>query len=89
MDRLDHRSPSVLPPLSPDTELRRVVVALSDGACIEVAQVDGRTEAVRVARETIHVVDEAQRVGTWPTIAGRELDPSTVVSIDVERRANS
>lgn len=69
-------------------DLRRVVVSLVGDELLEVARVDGREQAVRVARETIQLIEDAQDAGQWPELAGRFIRPDAIVSIDVQTLAD-
>jgi hypothetical protein len=70
-------------PFSLDT--RRVVVRLSSGEEIELGRTEGRESAVRIARDTIRLIEEATEGDTWPEIDDRFLRPGAIVSIDVQR----
>jgi hypothetical protein len=83
--------PVSLPPVVelPDAdEVRRVVITLVDGEPIEIARVEGREQAVRIARETIQEIEQAQDAGEWPELGGRFVRPDAIVSIDVQALAD-
>ena len=77
-----HATATVLP-FTLDT--RRVVIRVNGGEEIEVGRTEGREPAVRVARDTIRMIEEAQREDTWPEIGDRFLRPGAIVSVDVQR----
>jgi len=64
---------------------RRVIVRLSSGEEIEVGRTEGREPAVRIARDTIRLIEEAAEADTWPEIDDRFFRPGAIVSIDVQR----
>ena len=70
-------------PFSLDT--RRVVLRLSSGEEIELGRTEGREPAVRIARDTIRMIEEAANDDTWPEIDDRFLRPGAIVSVDVQR----
>ncbi len=70
-------------PVSSDT--RRVVIKVRGGEEIEVGRVEGREPAVRIARDTIRMIESAQTADEWPTVGDRFLRPDAIVSIDVQR----
>jgi hypothetical protein len=70
-------------PHSHDT--RRVVITVNGGEEIEIGRADGREPAVRLARDAIRMVEEAQAAQEWPEIGDRFLRPGAIVSIDVQR----
>ncbi len=83
------RSTSVLDDLAtrPFTgaETRRVIIRVHGGEDIEIGRSDSREPAVRLARDMIRAIEEAQTKGEWPQIADRFVRPGAIVSIDVQR----
>ena len=71
--------------LSAPTELRRVVLKIDGDDDVEVGRVEGRDEAVRLAREWIASIEFAVAGGEWPVIGDRFLRPSAILSVDVQR----
>jgi hypothetical protein len=69
--------------LSPDT--RRVIIRVHGGEDIEIGRTEGREPAVRMARDMIRSIEDAQTRGDWPQIAERFVRPGAIVSIDVQR----
>lgn len=84
-------SGAALPPMASVTALpftldtRRIVVRVTSGEEIEIGRTEGREPAVRLARETIRVIEDATREDTWPELGDRFLRPGAIVSIDVQR----
>jgi hypothetical protein len=77
-----------LPPvvsLPVSTDLRRVVIRMLGGEELEVGRTEGREPAVRLARDTIQLVEDAQQAGEWPELGDRFLRPDAIVSIDIQR----
>ncbi len=70
-------------PFTLDT--RRIVIRVNGGEEIEVGRTEGREPAVLVARDTIRMIEDAQRQETWPEIGDRFLRPGAIVSVDVQR----
>ena len=70
-------------PFTLDT--RRIVIRVNGGEEIEVGRTEGREPAVRVARDTIRMIEDAQQDETWPEIGDRFLRPGAIVSVDVQR----
>ena len=66
-------------------ETRRVVIRVRGGDEIEVGRTVGREPAVRIARDTIKLIEEAQQAEEWPSVGDRFLRPDAIVSIDVQR----
>lgn len=63
------------------SELRRVLIRLSDGAEVQIGTAPNRESAITLAR---CVVAEIRRpTGDWPLIQDRVPRPETVVSVDV------
>lgn len=71
-DRMTDWSPS---------ELRRVVVRLSDGEVLQVGTAPNRDSALVLARTVIAEIEEPR--GEWPLVGDRMLRPESVVSVDV------
>ncbi|MFN8224368.1 MAG: hypothetical protein U0R50_14100 [Gaiellales bacterium] len=80
-----------LPPMATVTTLphtldtRRVIVRVTNGEEIEVGRTEGREPAVRLARETIKLIEDAASDDAWPEVGDRFLRPGAIVSIDVQR----
>ncbi|MFN0155258.1 MAG: hypothetical protein ACKVUT_12855 [Gaiella sp.] len=66
-------------------ETRRVILRVHGGEDIEIGRSDGREPAVRMARDMIRAIEDAQSRGEWPQIADRFVRPGAIVSIDVQR----
>jgi hypothetical protein len=71
-DRLARWSPS---------ELRRVVVRMSDGEVLQVGTAPNRESALVLARTVIAEIEEPR--GEWPLVGDRMLRPESIVSVDV------
>lgn len=71
-DRLAEWSPS---------ELRRVVVRMSDGEVLQVGTAPNRDSALVLARTVIAEIEEPR--GEWPLVGDRMLRPESIVSVDV------
>lgn len=67
-------------------ETRRVIIRVHGGEDIEIGRSDGREPAVRMARDMIRAIEDAQSRGEWPQIADRFVRPGAIVSIDVQRQ---
>jgi hypothetical protein len=78
---LDEPSPSL--PVTHDT--RRVVVRLHGGEDVELGRAEGREPAVRIARDMVRAIEDAEAAGEWPLFEDRFLRPGAIVSIDVQR----
>ncbi len=63
------------------SELRRVVVRMSDGELLQVGTAPNRDSA-RVLARTVIAEIEAPR-GEWPLVCERMLQPQSIVSVDV------
>jgi hypothetical protein len=63
------------------SELRRVVVRLTDGEIIQVGTAPNRDGALALARTIMAEIDEPG--GEWPLVGDRLLRPESVVSVDV------
>jgi hypothetical protein len=68
-------------------DTRRVVLRVHGAEEIELGCVDGREPAVRLAREMIGAIEEAQARGEWPLVEDRFIRPGAIVSVDVQRAA--
>lgn len=68
-------------------ETRRVVLRVHGAEEIELGRADGREPAVRLAREMIGAIEEAQTRGEWPLVEDRFIRPGAIVSVDVQRAA--
>ena len=63
------------------SELRRVVVRLSDGEILQVGTAPNRDSALVLARTLIAEIEEPH--GEWPMVGDRMLRPDSIVSVDV------
>ncbi len=63
------------------SELRRVVVRLSDGEVVQVGTAPNRDSALVLARTLISEIEEPS--GEWPVVGDRLLRPESIVSVDV------
>jgi hypothetical protein len=63
------------------SELRRVVVRLTDGEIIQVGTAPNRDGALALARTVMAEIDEPG--GEWPLVGDRLLRPESIVSVDV------
>ena len=72
LDRMAEWTPS---------ELRRVVVRMSDGEVLQVGTAPNRDSALVLARTMIAEIEEPR--GEWPFIGDRMLRPESIVSVDV------
>lgn len=73
-------SPLELAEWSP-SELRRVIVRLTDGEVVQVGTAPNRDGALALARTVMAEIDEPG--GEWPLVGDRLLRPESVVSVDV------
>jgi hypothetical protein len=91
--RLDHEpvgaepAESGTPSWADIRDTRRVVLRVHGAEEIELGQADGREQAVRLAREMIGAIEEAQARGEWPLVEDRFIRPGAIVSVDVQRAA--
>lgn len=69
------------------SETRRVVLRVHGAEEIELGRAAGRELAVRLAREMIGAIEEAQARGEWPLVEDRFIRPGAIVSVDVQRAA--
>ena len=63
------------------SELRRVVVRMSDGEVLQVGTAPNRDSALVLARTVIAEIQEPR--GEWPLVGERMLRPESIVSVDV------
>jgi hypothetical protein len=63
------------------SELRRVVVRMSDGEVLQVGTAPNRDSALVLARTVIAEIEEPR--GEWPLVGDRMLRPESIVSVDV------
>ena len=63
------------------SELRRVVVRMSDGEVSQIGTAPNRDSALVLARTLIAEIEEPR--GEWPLVGERMLRPESVVSVDV------
>lgn len=76
------------PPAAPDLlsgEERRVLLRVHSGEEITLGVTENREGGLRLAREMIRLIDEAEARGEWPELAERFIRPGAIVSIDVQR----
>jgi len=66
-------------------DLRRVILRVHGDDPIVVGSAEGRDNAVRIAREMVQHIEQAQTKGEWPQIDERFIRPGAIVSIDVQR----
>jgi hypothetical protein len=74
------------PPLDRDgqwapSELRRVVVRMSDGEVLQIGTAPNRDSALVLARTVIAEIEEPH--GEWPLAGERMLRPESILSVDV------
>ena len=79
---------SISPPLDraaewTPSELRRVVIRLSDGEVVQVGTAPNRDSALVLAKTVISEIEEPR--GEWPQVNERFIRPGAIVSIDVQR----
>ena len=63
------------------SELRRVVLRLSDGEVVQLGTAPTRDSAVVLARTVIAEIEDPR--GEWPLVGDRILRPESVVSVDI------
>lgn len=63
------------------SELRRVVVRMSDGEALQIGTAPNRDSALVLARTLIAEIEEPR--GEWPLVGERLLRPESIVSVDV------
>jgi hypothetical protein len=63
------------------SELRRIVVRMSDGEVVQVGTAPNRDSALVLARTVIAEIEEPR--GEWPLVGERLLRPESIVSVDV------
>ena len=63
------------------SELRRVVVRMTDGEVLQVGTAPNRDSALVLARTVIAEIEEPR--GEWPLVGERMLRPESIVSVDV------
>lgn len=63
------------------SELRRVVVRLTDGDVLQVGTAPNRDSALVLARTMIAELEEPR--GEWPRVGDRLLRPDSVLSVDI------
>lgn len=63
------------------SELRRIIVRLSDGEVLQVGTAPNRDSALVLARTVIAEIEEPH--GEWPLVGDRMLRPESIVSVDV------
>jgi hypothetical protein len=68
-------------------ESRRVLLRIHGGDDLVVGVADSRDSGVRLARETMRLIDDAESRGEWPELDERFIRPGSIVSIDVQRVA--
>ena len=63
------------------SELRRVVVRMSDGEVLQIGTAPNRDSALVLACAVIAEIEEPR--GEWPLVGERRLRPEAIVSVDV------
>jgi hypothetical protein len=63
------------------SELRRVVVRLTDGEVLQIGTAPNRDSALVLARTLIAEIEEPG--GEWPLVGDRILRPESIVSVDI------
>ena len=63
------------------SELRRVVVRMSDDEVLQVGTAPNRDSALVLARTVIAEIEEPR--GEWPLVGDRRLRPESIISVDV------
>jgi len=63
------------------SELRRVVVRMSDGDVLQIGTAPNRDSALVLARTVIAEIEEPR--AEWPVVGERMLRPESIVSVDV------
>ena len=63
------------------SELRRVVVRMSDGEVLQIGTAPNRDSALVLARTLIAEIEEPR--GEWPLVGERMLRPESFVSVDI------
>ena len=63
------------------SELRRVVVRMTDGEVLQIGTAPNRDSALVLARTMIAEIEEPR--GEWPLVGERLLRPESVISVDV------
>jgi hypothetical protein len=63
------------------SELRRVVIRLTDGEILQLGTAPNRDSALALARTLIAEIEEPG--GEWPLVGERMLRPESIVSVDV------
>ena len=66
-------------------DTRRVILRVSGDDDIIVGSVEGRENAVQIARNMVLHIEQASTKGEWPQIDERFIRPGAIVSIDVQR----
>jgi hypothetical protein len=74
-------------PAAPEVtrETRRVLLRMHGGEDVELGRVEGREQAVQMAREMVQAIEHAESQGEWPLVDDRFLRPGAIVSVDVQR----
>ncbi len=65
------------------SELRRIVIRLTDGDLVQAGTAPNLDGAMALARSLVAEIDSP--IGDWPRIGDRMLRPNAVVSVDVLR----
>ena len=66
-------------------DTRRVILRVNGDDDILVGSVEGRENAVQIARNMVLHIEQASTKGEWPQIDERFIRPGAIVSIDVQR----
>lgn len=70
----------------PASELRRIVLRLTDGNILQAGTAPNLDAARSLAHSLIRELDHPS--GEWPRVGDRHVRPNAVVSIDILRVAN-
>lgn len=68
---------------TPAPESRRLVLRLLGGEELELAEFEGRDEAMAAAAALVAELAAAEASGEWPEVDGRFLRPGSIASVDV------
>ncbi len=63
------------------SELRRVVIRMTDGEVLQLGTAPNRDSALVLARTLITEIENPQ--GEWPLVGERMLRPESILSVDV------
>jgi hypothetical protein len=63
------------------SELRRVVIRMTDGEVLQLGTAPNRDSALVLARTVITEIENPQ--GEWPLVGERMIRPESILSVDV------